>query len=160
MKGSTPGGWFWFLGVLVLLAIGVTVASLVSHTKTLPSEPLEVAWNKDSCAECGMNVSERPFAAQLQTAGGEILSFNDPGCLFQYLSKMEPKIHAIYFHHAREDRWLPQDQAAFIKLGPSPMGYNLAAVDADTPESISLDDATQQVMSRIEGGTPSGARRP
>jgi len=145
VKGSISTGWIWGLGGILIIAIIGLLALLIAHTKALPTGPEPFVWNRTPCAECGMAVSERGYAAQLQTMGGEVLNFDDPGCLFQYLHKIDPKVHEIYFHHMREDRWIRRDHAAFITVGPSPMGYNLGAVDAGEPGAVPWEEAMQQV---------------
>lgn len=92
-----------------------------------------------------MLISDPAFAAQLVTASGETPAFDDPGCLLAYLADRKPQVEAVYFHHLREDRWIPGDRVAFVAVPRSPMGYGLGAVDADTPGAMSLEDARNAV---------------
>ena len=62
------------VGLLVLLAAGAAVVVL----QRSPTGPVEPAWDRQACAHCRMHLSEPPFAAQLRTAEGEVLYFDDP----------------------------------------------------------------------------------
>ena len=95
-----------------------------------------------------MLVGEPKFAAQLQTREGDVLNFDDPGCLLRYVASKKPQTHAIYFNHHKEDRWLPQAQAGFVPAAPSPMGYGLAALPRQTSGALSFQQATIQVMGK------------
>jgi copper chaperone NosL len=97
-----------------------------------PAGPRPVVWDREACAHCHMLVGDPAYAAQLQTADGESLVFDDPGCLFGYLDDREPKGASIWFHHRTDDRWLRAPEVAFVPAR-TPMGHGLAAVDPGTP---------------------------
>ena len=103
-----------------------------------------------------MLISEARFAAQLETRDGAVQSFDDPGCLLAALADRNPDVRALWFHHVREERWLPGAQVAFEETGQTPMGYGLGAVAAGTPGALSLDEARARVAAR---GARAGAAR-
>ncbi|MBK6733855.1 MAG: hypothetical protein IPG61_07140 [bacterium] len=119
----------------VIIVAGVAVAALAGYirrSESLPRGPQDVVWDHTQCAECRMSVSEKAYAAQMQLVDGRVLDFDDAGCLFRFAAQNEVGVHAIYYRHLREDLWLPEDQAAFVESGPSPMGYDLGAVAVST----------------------------
>lgn len=130
----------------LLLALVGGLSATLHYLSRLPTEPVAVIWDKEACAHCHMHVGEPHFAAQLQTQHGEILNFDDPGCLLHYREKHKPSVHAIYFRHLREDRWLTESETGFVSVEPSPMGYNLGAVPLDTPGAMTAQAATQRVL--------------
>jgi hypothetical protein len=101
-----------------------------------------------------MLVGEPKYAAQLQTAEGEVLNFDDPGCLLRYLDLKKPQTHAVYFHHHKEDRWLSQAQVGFVRTSQSPMGYGLAASPRQTPGTLSFEQAKILVMGKTAAPAP------
>lgn len=120
------------LGAGVVLVLGwVTFAA-----QSLPQGPVTPVWDKQACAHCRMHLGEPPFVAQLQTAGGDVLFYDDPGCLARHLAESEPRVHAIWFRHLREARWVPLDAVGFVRVDPTPMGFGHGAVDAGTPGAI------------------------
>jgi len=122
----------------VLAGCGALLILFISRSEALPEGPQAVVWDRTPCAECRMSVGEPPFAAQLQTHDGRVLDFDDHGCLFRYVAENAPEVHAIYFHHVREDRWIPESRALFVPAGPSPMAYNLGAIEAGEAAAANL----------------------
>jgi copper chaperone NosL len=110
--------------------------------------PQPIVWDREPCAHCRMLISEPRFAAQLETASGEVQSFDDPGCLLSALDAGGPRAHRLWFHHVREDRWLDAASVAFEPASDSPMGFGLGAVDAGAPGALSLDEARRRVAER------------
>ena len=129
--------------VHLALALAVGIAACVPG-----GAPRPIAYDREACAHCGMLISEPRFAAQLETADGEIRSFDDPGCLLAELASGLPDARGLWFHHAREERWLDASQVAFEPREPTPMGFGLAAVDAGTPGALSLAEARARVAAR------------
>jgi copper chaperone NosL len=112
--------------------------------------PRTIAWDREPCAHCRMLISEPRFAAQLVSEDGEVRSFDDPGCLLADLAARTPRVRALWFHHVREERWLPGAAVAFERAERTPMGWGLGAVDAGTPGALSLAEAQAQVAARLE----------
>ena len=130
-------------GIVVLAAAGFVAVSVLGAGKP-PDGPVDVVWDREVCAHCQMHVGEPAFAAQLQTKDGAVLSFDDPGCAFLLLEQRDVNVHALYFRHHREDRWLPAERTAFAPVAVSPMGFGLAAVDAGTQGAIPVDEARRR----------------
>ena len=136
--------YLWPAAAVVLAAGGL--ALFVSRSESLPQGPRPVVWDKTSCAECRMAVSEPGYAAQLQLADGTVLDFDDVGCLFMYLDATAPQVHAVYIHHVREERWVAQEKVGFVAAGPSPMDYGLGAVDRATEGGLPFEEARERVL--------------
>jgi hypothetical protein len=92
-----------------------------------------------------MTVGDPHFAAQLQTQEGQVLNFDDPGCLLRYLAAERPRVHALYFHHLTQDRWLAGSQVGFVPVPHSPMGYRLGAVEAKQAGALGLEAAQSRL---------------
>lgn len=130
------------------------LACLFACSPVQPEGPVPIVWDREACAECRMLVGEPKFAAQLQTREGDVLNFDDPGCLLRYVSLKKPQTHAIYFHHHKEDRWLPRAQVGFVPASPTPMGYGLAALPRTTAGALSFEQAMSQVMQKGAAHAP------
>ncbi len=145
-----------YRGKLIALALLVgailAIRALIARGSRLPDEPQPIAWDREMCAECRMHIGEPAFAAQLITAGGQVLSFDDPGCLFIHLADTRPEVHRAWVRHVEQDRWLPLAEAGFVRVDTSPMGYRLAAVGAGTPGALTWTEAqTEAVRARARG---------
>lgn len=132
---ATRSAWRWLARGGVVLALVGALALALSWTEGLPDGPVPVAWDREACAHCRMHVGEPAFAAQLQLTDGRVLHFDDPGCLLRYEAEVRPQVHAAWFHHVREDRWIPGARVAFVPVHPTPMGYGAGAVEVGAPDA-------------------------
>jgi hypothetical protein len=129
----------------VLGVVGWLVFGALREAGRLPDGPVPIVFDRAACAHCRMLIGEAAFAAQLQSQDGRVFDFDDPGCLLRFEAERQPAVHARWFHHLREERWLPGDAVAFVAARPTPMGYGLGAVDAGTPGALPLDAARRHV---------------
>lgn len=112
------------LAVAALAALAAVALRLAA-----PSEgPAPVAWDRVACAHCRMLVSDPRFAAQLRLEDGELLYFDDPGCLLLGRAAESRRVVAAWFHDSSSERWLPEAEAAFVSGASTPMGYGYAVV--------------------------------
>lgn len=135
-------------GAVAAAALGLVLAACGP-----PEGPQPIVWDKEPCAHCRMLISDPAFAAQLHREDGRVESFDDPGCLFARLEQDRSPVAALWFHHLREDRWLPGDGVAFVRIAPTPMDFGFGAVDPGTPEALSLDEVREAVGARA-GAAP------
>lgn len=136
------------VGVVALIAAAVFVTVNVIAAGSPPDGPADVLWDREVCAHCRMHIGEPAFAAQVQTADGRVLNFDDPGCAFAHLEDARGEVRAIYFRHHREDRWLSADRTAFVAVAQSPMGFGYGATDPGTAGSIPLAQARARMLRR------------
>lgn len=135
--------------LLLALALTVAVVAVIRFNRVeLPDGPVPVVWDSEVCRHCKMHVGDPRFAAQLQTSSGDVLSFDDPGCLFDYLSANEVEVHALYFRNHDADGWLSESEVGFLPVEDSPMGYRIRAVAAETPGAQGIEWAKRQVSER------------
>ena len=88
------------------------------------SSPVDPVWGKQACASCTMLVSERRFAAELVTADGTRVFFDDPGCMATWLvDGNEPRTMWVRLHGG----WVGARGARFARGQASPMGFDFAA---------------------------------
>lgn len=134
----------WILALAALAALAAACA---------PSDgPRPIVWNKESCAHCHMLIGDPHFAAQLQTPDGAVYDFDDPGCLLLFRAgHPEIDVRATWFHDVREDRWIPGERVAFVRVeAPTPMGYGLGAVERSTGSGALDPQAALEVVQRVE----------
>ncbi len=136
------------VGLFLVAALGLGLWSLLTKANALPTGPVAIVWDREACAHCRMHVGEPGFAAQVQLQDGSVLNFDDPGCLLSWLDKDPPPLHAVYFHHQREDRWLSREQVGFVPAQHTPMGFGLGAVDKTSSAAIGLEAAQAQLRGR------------
>src|SRR6185437_12138206 len=133
------------VGLAMVVALSV-IGFAVYDLQALPGGPQPVAWDRENCTECHMLISDRYFAAQLQTADGQTHNFDDPACLMKYVERQHPPVHTIYFRDFHSGDWLQSQEAGFMGAGHSPMGHGLAAVRKNTPGALSYAAALQSIQ--------------
>jgi copper chaperone NosL len=127
----------WLLA-LAAAALGLALWRLAAP----PGGPVEPAWDRVACARCHMLLSDPAFAAQLHSAGGEVVFFDDPGCLLLYRADAPDPQARAWFHDSTSDRWLSDAEVGFVPVDETPMGHGLAAVKrAENPTALGLEAA-------------------
>lgn len=113
--------------------------------RSIPDAPTAIAYDREACAHCHMLIGDPRYAAQLVTADGDVLDFDDPGCALRYLAEVHPRVHRLWFRDAARDRWIAASEVRFARGAVTPMGYGLSATDASTPGALDLEHATALV---------------
>jgi copper chaperone NosL len=107
--------------------------------------PVAIAYDKEACAYCHMLIGDPRYAAQIITDEGDVYSFDDPGCLFRFVSERRPHVRATWFRDSRRDRWIASGEVAFVRGAKTPMGWGFAAVDRSTPDARPYQEAMKAV---------------
>lgn len=101
-----------------------------------------------------MLLTDPAFAAQLHTPAGEVLFFDDPGCLLLHRAESGAAPAGVWFHDSAGDAWLAEAEARFVPAPETPMGYGFAAVAAEaTGQGVDGATALAQIRAR-EASSP------
>jgi len=108
--------------------------------------PVDVRWDRESCARCAMAISDRNFSAQVRggPAGRKttVYKFDDIGCAVLWLEdkpwKDDPRTE-VWVNDHRNGKWIDARKASYVTGKVTPMGYGLGA-QAD-PSDGALDFA-------------------
>ena len=114
--------------------------------------PVEIRWDREVCARCGMAISDHRFAAQVRGGpSGEptrVWKFDDIGCALLWLDERpwreEPRVEVWVADH-RDGHWIEARRAWFLPAPHSPMGYNLAAQEIPALEGVDFDRARERI---------------
>lgn len=148
--------------LLSLASIGLAaavVALVVAGGTRLPDGPMPIAWDREACAHCHMQIGEPRHAAQLITTRGEVLSFDDVGCALDYLRQKNPAVHRLWFH-GDGDTWLGTDVVGFAPASVTPMGSGLMAVDRRSADATPLEAVLRERATPPSPAPPSGGALP
>jgi nitrous oxide reductase accessory protein NosL len=115
---------------IALLVLGAASAGCGKETGVAPPQ---IRYGQDTCAVCGMIISDERFAAGLVIGTApryQALAFDDLGCLLGYeRSAPDAVVAARYVRDFQAPQWRDAGTATYVH-GPalhSPMGFNLAA---------------------------------
>ena len=95
-----------------------------------PPQPIAIEPG-DMCARCRMEVSQKRYAAELLSSGGDALKFDDIGCMVRYTRDhaLDPRRQSYFVMDHGTGRWLEGRVAVYVKSAgiDSPMSGGLAA---------------------------------
>lgn len=95
-----------------------------------PRGPRPLALGQEPCSHCHMTIMQERFAAEAILPTGKIFSFDDVGCLTNWLAATaEPPASVWVWSAIPGEGWLPAAEAVYIHSDSlrTPMGGNLAA---------------------------------
>ncbi|MFO0745874.1 MAG: hypothetical protein U1F43_09400 [Myxococcota bacterium] len=127
------------VGIAALVVGAAAVMLIVSKGTALPDQPVPIAWDREPCAHCHMQIGEPRHAVQLITSDGSVFDFDDVGCAVAFLRARQPHIHRLWFH-GDGDSWLGTDVVGFVDADMTPMGSGLRAVDRRSADARTLDE--------------------
>jgi hypothetical protein len=125
--------------------------------------PRAIQWNRETCMQCGMVLSDRRFAVQMQ--GGPAQghwNFDDIGCALNWLAarawpaSQQPRLWVAEVdggadggaNGRAEPRWLEAQVAHYRAGHGSPMGYGFGASAKPTAGSIGFAELRERVLDR------------
>lgn len=117
-----------------------------------------IRWDRESCTQCQMVLSDRRFAVQVQGGPGDgHWNFDDIGCAVLWLqarnwpANPEPVIWVAALDSRGEPRWLDARRAIYLSGHTSPMGHNFGAID--TPQAGGIGFAAMRAQVLLPGNS-------
>jgi copper chaperone NosL len=127
--------------------------------------PVDVKWDRDSCARCNMVLSDRQHAAQVRHTpadGGrsEVRRFDDFGCAVLWLDKQVWANDAsveIWVTDQHSGQWIDARTAHYTPGRITPMQYGLGAQAEASADALDFTRAREHVYAierrfNIHGG--------
>jgi copper chaperone NosL len=113
----------WLSVVLALPLVGCAGAA-----KAEPAPPI-IHYGEDSCAFCGMIISEERYAAAYVTEGGHGHSFDDIGDMVKAHLETEEEVLAFFVHDYEDEAWIRAETAQYVLSDrlATPMASGVAA---------------------------------
>lgn len=130
--------------------------------------PVEIRWDRETCARCAMAVSDRNSSAQVRGAlAGQttrVYTFDDIGCAVIWLDGQSWKDDVrteIWVTDHGTGEWLDARTATFIPGKRSAMGYDLGAQSDVSPEGMDFVHAREYIYDveareHVHGGRHQG----
>lgn len=114
-----------------------------------PPEPVEITLNEENCSFCRMAVSQREFAAQVVTVTGSFDTFDDIGCLRDWIKEHQPSETAgIFVVDFLTGIWIDARTASYVASErlPTPMSSGIAAYQEQTSAERAATKLVGEVM--------------
>jgi len=115
--------------------------------------PVDVKWDRDSCARCNMVLSDRQHAAQVRYtpadgSRGQVKKFDDLGCAVLWLDQQSWADVAgieLWVADHRDGHWLDARKAHYLTGQLTPMQYGLGAQSDPAPGTIDFAAASEHI---------------
>jgi len=118
------------------------IIALVSCSQEADYSPREINWDRDICALCLMGLAEQEYSVQSINQWGEVVWFDDLGCLIYYNESEDWKKFAedglvkSWIGHCESGEWLEVEQAYYRYGDRTPMGYGYGALKNNIGDSL------------------------
>ncbi len=139
---------------LILFASIVIAVIVMSCNRSPDYSPRIIHYNRDICAQCLMGIADSLYAVQAINSQGNVLWFDDIGCLITYVNtpnwkqfKNNGKVK-IWVGNTEKGGWIDAEKAYYNFGKHTPMGYGYSAVS--TPNDTTFTFA--QIIKRINEG--------
>jgi copper chaperone NosL len=125
-----------------------------------PTQPPTIQFGQDSCAACGMIISDPAHASAYRTAGGEVRLFDDVGEMVRYHRQRREDVRSFFAHDFERRTWLRAEDGTYVISHAlrTPMGTGMVAFAAEAEARALADRAGGRVLSWSEimpaAGTP------
>lgn len=116
----------------------------------------EINYDRDVCVNCLMGITDQKYTAQAVNEYGEVIWFDDLGCLVEYEKSKAWKRWGgdkakVWIGDCETGEWLDVHKA-FYRFGDrTPMGYGYGALKSNSADS--LFDYPTTVKRIVEGKT-------
>lgn len=110
-------------------------------------QPKEPVWGKQACEHCAMVLSDRAQGAQVVTATGERLYFDDVGCLVAWTLEHPDAAAHRWVRTVDTGAWMAPEDAGFERRDRTPMGFGFVAVAP--PGRVAWADVTAAVRRKL-----------
>ena len=139
-----------------ILLISLLVTVFVSACKhETDYSPRKINYDRDICVQCLMGIAEQPWAVQAINSHGDVIWFDDIGCLNEYMKgdawkrfKGDGKVQIWVGDSEHEGKWLDAEKAYYTFGKHTPMGYGYSAVEKPGDSTYTY----KEVLKRIDEG--------
>ena len=129
--------------------------------------PVEVRWDRETCARCAMAVGDRYAAAQVRGASAgqstRVYTFDDIGCAVIWLDDQPWKNDArteIWVAEMHTGDWIDARTAHYVTGRITPMDYGLGAHREASGGRLDFTRARDHILAKKTQAHPHGAGHP
>ena len=141
----------------VLMALAVALAACGGPR----SGPEPIHYDRDTCEQCRMIISDSHFAAEVRDAGGVLHRFDDPGGAIVWMDahKVDPAKAGVWVMNMHDGKtWLDAHKAYFITVQATPMDYGYGAIAKPATGALDFDAFRAKILARKDRAMTGGAK--
>ncbi len=114
--------------------------------------PIDVRFDRDTCAHCRMVLSDPRFVAEVRyfPAGkrSRVAKFDDIGCAVIWLQQQDFADNAkteIWVADHRNKKWIDARTATYVPMKSTPMEYGLGAQSDSAANGLTFEQAKKKI---------------
>ncbi len=133
---------------LKIASLGILLALITGcEKKNLEQQPVKLVWDRETCEQCAMAVSDRRYAVQVIEPNGKAHFFDDIGCALTWLENQEwGKGSRTWVSDVNTNEWIDAEKANWRFGDPNtPMGYGFAATLNPVENALEFDTVQQMI---------------
>jgi copper chaperone NosL len=135
----------------VLLLLGILLLGACSSEPD--SGPVEIRWDRETCARCLMSVSDHYYAVQVRAVEegkrAKVYKFDDIGCAVVWLDEQpwaDNPLNEIWVTDHRDGKWIDARNAWYITGKHTPMTYGFAAQSDPEDGAMTFEQAAEAIF--------------
>jgi copper chaperone NosL len=136
----------------ILLFTTLLLVFMVSCKHETDYSPRDINYDRDICAQCLMGIAEQQWAVQAINSHGEVLWFDDIGCLNEYMKgddwkkfSNNGKVQIWVGDADHKGKWLDAGKAYYRYGDHTPMGYGYSAVAEPGDSTFTYDETLERI---------------
>lgn len=132
-----------------LLAISVLIITFGCQP-TVDQSPREINLDRDVCVNCLMGLTEQKYSVQSINHYGDVLWFDDLGCLIQYMgtddwTKYDGSTAKMWIGDCETGEWLDAEKAWYRFGDRTPMGYGYGALKTKNDSTFDFKTTVKRI---------------
>lgn len=126
----------------------------IGCNNTVDQGPREINWDRDICVNCLMGMADQKYSVQSINAYGDVLWYDDLGCLIQYMGtndwiKYEGENAISWVGDCETGEWLQVEKAYYRYGDRTPMGYGYGALKIKTDSTYDYETTVKRIHDGI-----------
>ena len=116
----------------LIIIVHILLVLLTLSCQENPPEPQEPIWERESCANCRMVLSEKRYAVQRILSSGDTHFYDDVNCAIKHNHFHEEG--RLYVRPYGDEKWVPAEEVKYQSGLRTPMnsGYGAMKNGGDT----------------------------
>ncbi len=126
------------------------------------SGPEPIHYDRDTCEQCRMIISDPRFAAEVRTPDGMLHRFDDPGGAILWMAAhgVDAAATEVWVMNMRDGKtWLDARKAYFVRARATPMDYGYGAIAQQEKGALGFEAFRARILAQKNramrrGGAP------
>lgn len=141
----------------VLMVLAVALAACGGSA----NGPEPIHYDRDTCEQCRMIISDSRFAAEVRDADGVLHRFDDPGGAIVWMAAhhVDPAKAGVWVMNVRDGKtWLDAHKAYFAPMQTTPMDYGYGAIANPEAGALDFDAFRAKILAQKDRAMGGGAK--